>query len=158
MKNYKGNMLLIELVIVLLFFSLSQVAVVQVFAGAQRKAADSRVLYGALMAAEDVAERLCREPEPDAALTELGFMGENGIYILCDEAGYDLYVSLHRLQQPAGQLITANLTARQGERELFSLPSAYYLPEAPEAEPIAAGGLSDGLFTAGISMAEREGP
>ena len=34
MKNYKGNMLLIELVIAILFFSLSQVAIVQVFAAA----------------------------------------------------------------------------------------------------------------------------
>ena len=118
MKNYKGNMLLIELVIAILFFSLSQVAIVQVFAAAQQKASDSRALHAALMAAEDVAERLSREDEPEAALLGMGFMDKDGGFVLSGGAG---------------ELISATVSARREDVELLALPCAYYVAE--EARP-----------------------
>lgn len=133
MKNYKGNMLLIELVIAILFFSLSQVAIVQVFAAAQQKASDSRALHAALMAAEDVAERLSREDEPEAALLGMGFMDKDGGFVLSGGAGFDLYVSVTRTRGGAGELISATVSARRKDVELLALPCAYYVAE--EARP-----------------------
>ena len=51
MKNYKGNSLLIELIIVLLFFALSQTVVVSMFAAAHDKAEHSVMLSSALTSA-----------------------------------------------------------------------------------------------------------
>lgn len=133
MRRYRGNMLLIELVITLLFFSLSMMVIMQVFATAQQKASDSRLVSRALMRATDVAERLSREEHPDALMKRLGFMGADGRYALSDEAGYDICVTLALQEQPAGMLRSATVEARQGERLLVALPSAYYVPKEASA-------------------------
>ncbi|MEG0741253.1 MAG: hypothetical protein RSB91_03965 [Clostridia bacterium] len=133
MKNSKGNMLLIELIIAILFFSLSQVVIVQVFATAQQKTVESKLLKTALAQAEDVAEQLSLTATPDELLLRLGFMGADGYYVLTNAAGFDLYVTLQRLSQPAGQLRTATITVRSDARELFTFPCACYLPK--EAQP-----------------------
>ncbi|MEF9880200.1 MAG: hypothetical protein RR653_00725 [Clostridia bacterium] len=133
MKNYKGNMLLVELVIAILFFSLSQVVIMQVFATSQQMANESKLLHKALNVSEDVAEQLSGESQPDAMLLSLGFMGGNGSYILADPAGFDLHVDLTRLEQPAGQMIRATLSVRREQQLLFSFPSAYYI--AKEVQP-----------------------
>ena len=131
MRRYKGNMLLIELVITLLFFSLSMVVIMQVFTTAQLKTRESGTLSVALAKAEDVAEQLSRETNPDALLMRIGFMGNNGSYVYSDPSGYDLYVTLGVSDQEAGRLYTARLTASDDGTELFTLPVAYY--DAKEA-------------------------
>ncbi|MEG2208846.1 MAG: hypothetical protein RR065_12120, partial [Clostridia bacterium] len=88
MKNSKGNMLLIELIIAILFFSLSQVVIVQVFATAQQKTVESKLLKTALAQAEDVAEQLSLTATPDELLLRLGFMGADGYYVLTNAAGF----------------------------------------------------------------------
>jgi len=127
MKNYKGNMLLIELVIVILFFSLSQVVLVQVFAAAQRKAVDCERLNDALLEMQDLAEQLTGSTDPEAVLTQAGFVAEGRIYTLHTDVGIGYSAALSRLNQPAGQLVMVQLTARQAEKELFSLPAIHYI-------------------------------
>jgi len=127
MKNYKGNMLLIELVIVILFFSLSQVVLVQVFAGAQRKAINCERLNSALLEMQDLAERLSRRPDPEAVLSQAGFTAGDGVYTLHTDIGIDYSAELSRLSQQSGQLIRVQLTARQAEKELFTLPAIHYV-------------------------------
>lgn len=128
MNRYRGNMLLLELIFTLLVFSLSMTVILQVFATAQQKSNDSKLLSGALTRARDVAERLAREEHPDTLLLELGFMGGDGEYIYSYTEGYDLSVSLKREARKCGQLISASLTAQRDDKELFSLPAAFYLP------------------------------
>lgn len=126
MKNYKGNMLLIELVIVILFFSLSQVIIVQVFAASQQKATESRIAHAAMMAAQDVAERLVGENKPGQALEGMGFTRTEDFYMRDNGDGFQLNVSLRALEQPAGTLYSATVNAMRDGVELLSLPSVYY--------------------------------
>lgn len=126
MKHYRGNMLLIELVIVLLFFSLSQVVVVQVFAAAQKKAVDSRITHAALTMAQDVAERLSCVDEPEGLLNELGFAECDEAYVLTDGGGFELCAQVARTGQSAGVLKTVTLTATRGGEVLFAFPCATY--------------------------------
>lgn len=126
MKHYRGNMLLIELVIVLLFFSLSQVIVVQVFAAAQKKTADSGVAYTALTLAQDVAERLSCTDDPQELLKEMGFAGQGTKFVLEAQQGYILTAEITKLEQPAGILRTVMLTATRNGEVLFAFPSTNY--------------------------------
>lgn len=126
MKSYKGNMLLIELVIVILFFSLSQLIIVQVFASSQQKAAESRVAHAAMMAAQEVAERLVGETAPGQALENMGFVHAGEVYALDRDDDFQLNVSLRALEQPAGTLHSATVSAMRDGVELLSLPSVYY--------------------------------
>lgn len=133
MKQYKGNILLVELMIVILFFSLSQLVVVRLFLSAHEKATDARILSAALLCGEDVAERLAGEPNPDGALLGMGFMGGNGSYVRSDSDGFDLLVNLKRETGAAGDLIRSTVTAQANGKELFALSGAYYA--AKEATP-----------------------
>lgn len=133
MRNYKGNMLLLELIIVILFFSLGQLVVVRLFAGAHEKAENSVLLADALLCCEDVAERLRTEDDPDGALLAMGFAGSSGQYVLSREEGFDVSVHLSRRKGPSGELLQAEVAARAKGRELLSLPAARYL--AKEGEP-----------------------
>lgn len=133
MKNYKGNMLLIELIIVILFFSLSQLVVVRLFAAANEKALGSAKLSSALCYVEDIAERLSQESNPDAALLRLGFVGGDGRYVISSQQGYDVQAVIQQTSQPAGDMLQTTLTAQAEGQTLLSLPVACYLPK--EAQP-----------------------
>ena len=130
-RNYKGNMLLIELVLVLIFFSLSQAVVLQAFALAQQKTADSRATNAALSMAQDVAEVVSAAERPDAALLSLRFAGEDGRYVYVDENGFDLYADVQREDAAGGVLYTVSLRAERAGRVLFTFPAARYAEVSP---------------------------
>lgn len=129
MKKYQGNILLIELLIVILFFSLSQVIMVRVFASAHEKSHESVQLRHALMACQDVAEQLSVSEEPSALLLSQDFSGGDGSYFRCDEHGFDLYVYCQREENPAGTLLSSTVTARKDDTEILSLPVSLYVPK-----------------------------
>lgn len=129
MKRYQGNILLIELLIVILFFSLSQVVMVRVFASAHEKSHNSVQLRHALMACQDVAEQLSVSEEPDALLLRMDFNGEDGTYFRCDENGFDVYVHCQREDTAAGTLLTSTVTAQKENREILTLPVSLYVPK-----------------------------
>lgn len=129
MKNYKGNTLLIELIIVLLFFALSQTVVVSMFAASHEKAERSSLLSASLMFSESLAERLSTEEKPDAALLEMGFAGGEGEYAYTDSRGFDVEVSMRREEKPAGEMLYITITASGNGEELVTLPVQQYLPK-----------------------------
>ena len=129
MKRYQGNILLIELLIVILFFSLSQVVMVRVFASAHQKSHDSVQLRHAMMACEDIAEQLSVSEDPDLLLMQLDFTGEDGSYFRCDEHGFDLYVQHHREETEAGTLLSSTVTAQKDDKEILSLPVSLSVPK-----------------------------
>ena len=132
MKRYQGNILLIELLIVILFFSLSQVLMVRVFASAHTKSYESVQLRRALMTCEDLAEQLSISEEPDALLLHQGFNGQDGSYVYTSEHGFDVYVLCHREEKPAGTLLSSTITAQKDENVIISLPVSLYVPKEGE--------------------------
>ncbi len=127
-------MLLIELVIVILFFALSQVVLVQVFAEAQRKTINSGKLNDSLLYMQDVAELLSDNPDPDTMLMTLGFSGRDGVYVYSNKEGIDFYANIQRLSQPSGQLLTVELSVKKANEVLFTLPSVRYFPTEVQHE------------------------
>jgi len=108
MRNHRGNMLLTELTIVLLFFAIVQAIVLQVFAKAHLMNRDAEILNNALLRAEDITETLAVSPSAEAALLALGFLLKDGTY------------------KPAGMLTQVELTAWQGDKKLFTIPALRY--------------------------------
>lgn len=126
MRNYRGNTLLVELVIVILFFTLSVSIVLQVFARAQTLNRDADVLNHALMQAENTAETLSVSTRPEDVLQSLGYARrENGFEAVAD--GYRISATVNRFTQPSGELITVALQGWQGDKLLFTLPAVRYL-------------------------------
>ena len=125
MKNYKGNMVLIELIIAVFFFALSQAVILQVFAASQKANTNSIQLSRALFCAQDAAESLSSSDDPEQVLLDLGFQKADGAYQLTEE-GFSVRATILREELASGSLVTVTLTGLQQDTELFSFPAASY--------------------------------
>ena len=126
MRSYKGNTLLIELVIGILFFALSQMIILQVFAKAQSINQLSAITNSALTSAENTAETLTVSADPEQALRQLGYTPTNSGYETVQEGAYRITATVSRLTQPSGLLTTVTLSAYRGNQRLFTLPAVRY--------------------------------
>ena len=126
MRNHRGNMLLTELIIVLLFFAIVQAVVLQVFAKAHLMNRDAQVLNNALMRAENITETLAVSKNAESALLAMGFFIKNGCYEAPEQDGSHLTAALVITAKPAGMLTMVELTAWQGEKKLFTIPALRY--------------------------------
>lgn len=132
MKRYQGNTVLMELIIVILFFSLSMVIVMPIFSGAQERTSESRLINHALNMAQNAAEALSAVDDTEKALTDLGFVKQEDEYQLTSDRGYTLTAVFHKLSQPAGALTQMTIVADKGEKTLFTIPVSRYVSKEGE--------------------------
>lgn len=133
-RRYRGSVVLVELIIVILFFALSQVVVLQVFAAAQEKTTANAARSTAVLAVQDTMECLSVSDDAEGTLLRLGYERDGEVYRRTEAHGVTLTATLNRLTQPAGVLTQVTVTAVRGEEELFSFPSLHYQP-LTEATP-----------------------
>ena len=124
----RANALLVELLLVILFFMLSATTIVELFAGAKHKTVQARATSEAIMEAQNIADDLYGADDPDAVLKELGFSGADGVWTL-EETEYTLTVLQKEEETEAGILRTFTVFATGDGKDLFSLPSTRYLPK-----------------------------
>ena len=121
----RSNALLVELLIVVMFFMLSSTVLLQVFSTARGQSTLSGKLTQALNAAQSMADRLYAAKDPESALTEMGCIQEESLWRLPGD-DFDLTVSLTREHQPFGELLRYQVRAVSGEDTLIDLPGARY--------------------------------
>ncbi|MBR4234821.1 MAG: hypothetical protein IKR85_02015 [Clostridia bacterium] len=128
MKSHnRSNALLVELLIVVMFFMLSSTVLLRVFAASRTLSDKAAVSTRALNRAQNIAEMLYSGKEPD----ELdGFSGENDFWS-AEFEGYSLCVSVSEEITDAGSLRNYAVSGTIGAETLFTLPVARYT----EAEP-----------------------
>jgi hypothetical protein len=122
--NHKA--LLAELLVVVLFFTLSQIVILQVFTKAEQINRNTQIRNHALIQAENAVETLAVSDDAEQALVALGFVLDGSAYTLTSLEGYRLQAKISYLKQPAGNFITVELKAYQQEKELFTLPVVRY--------------------------------
>ena len=132
-KNH-SHVLLVEIMIAVLFFMLSAVVLVQVFAGARNITVRSDAETRALSEAQNVADVICAAPDPEAQMEEMGFSAAHGVWTR-DDGDYSLYVRGAFVPTEAGALWQGEVTAyykKRGEdsirkdEALFTLPCVTY--------------------------------
>ncbi|HPS82273.1 MAG TPA: hypothetical protein PLP25_10510 [Candidatus Limiplasma sp.] len=123
MRHEKGNILLVELLIVILFFTLSQVIVLQAFVKAQQLNREAGITNLALLRAEDTAETLAVS---DNAEESLGFTATDGLFQAESEDGYRITAEITHFTQTTGVLTTVTVKAFRDMTELFALPAVRY--------------------------------
>ena len=69
----RSNALLVELLIVVMFFMLSSTVLLELYATSRNQSARAGALTQALNEAQNVADRLYTAQDADAALAEMGF-------------------------------------------------------------------------------------
>lgn len=132
MNGGKRNAMLIELIIVILFFSISVSIVMQLFVASSIRSNQSQFDTAALFYAEDIAEQFAASDLPAADfLEDAGFAFASEAYtkaVDMDGAALVLRAECDSEDTGAGVLDSMLLTAHDGEREALVLPLRRYLP------------------------------
>ena len=124
-QNGRVNSLLVELLIVVLFFMLAATTLMEIFGAAKQNSTRAGVNSAALLQAQNMAERLYAADDMEAELTALGFVrGRGGWRLPCGE--YDMIATYHNEPASAGVLREAELSAVYQGEVLFSLPATRY--------------------------------
>lgn len=129
--RYKGNLVLLELLIALAFFAVSAVIGAGVLARSYAVGRDSRRAADAMFIAQAWAERIAESGDPEALLAA-SFEKLGGGYRL-EEDGYRVEASLTAEAAGAGTLYDVFLTVSREGEALMTLPASRYVPgEVPE--------------------------
>ena len=124
----RANALLVELLLVILFFMLGATTLVELFANAKHRTIQARATNTAIMEAQNIADDLYGTDDPDAVLKALGFSEADGVWTL-EEDEYTLKVTQQEEVAEAGVLRTFTVSATGDGADLFSLPSTRYVPK-----------------------------
>ncbi len=127
-EGHRANALLVELLLVILFFMLSASTLVELFAGAKHKTIQARATNTAVMEAENLADDLYRAEDPEALLQDYGFTRQDESWIL-EKEEYTLTVTGREEAAEAGTLRIFTIAGSGDGKDLFALPSARYLPK-----------------------------
>lgn len=125
----RSNALLVELLIVVMFFMLSSTVLLQVFMTARSQSIRAGVITEALNEAQGAADRLYAAGNADAALAalrEMGFDFDAAGGSRLDRGDYTLLVHRDTEDRKAGLMHRYTVSAYQGEELLFTLPAARF--------------------------------
>lgn len=129
-RHNRSNALLVELLIVIMFFMLSATILLRVFAASRLQSDKAGLLGEALTRAQNVAEQLYAAEDGEKALSEMAFVPFGDGWTL-EADGYTLSVMPTSEQTAAGQLLNYAVQAVSGEETLFTLPVSRYVEAQP---------------------------
>ena len=126
----RSNALLVELLIVVMFFMLSSTVLLELYATSRNQSVRAGALTQALNEAQNVADRLYTAKDADAALAEMGFEKAGEIWTKQGEACV-LKVTSSAETTGAGTLLRQQVSAVQDDETYFTLPVARYQEVQP---------------------------
>lgn len=127
-KHGTANILLVELVLVILFFMLCMPTIVKTFGDARLKSIYAQASNEAMMQAENMEARLADAEDAAAELEKSGFVREGDAWVLRAEH-YTLTAAPSEEKTEAGVLRTVLFSAKtSGGRDMFELPAVKYIP------------------------------
>lgn len=133
MKNgSRANALLMELLIVILFFMFAAMTLVQIFGMSRSRSRQAMAANDAMLEAQNTAETLYDAEDTESVLTEMGFT-RNGEAWTLENGEYTLVVTEMLEDTKAGVLRSTRVDAVYGEETVISLPATRYLEK--EAAP-----------------------
>jgi len=125
----KGHAIIIELIIIILFFSLSSVVIVRLFAAAHQLSTQSTASTQLLLTAQSWADQLLSEDDFSIFLSENGWSDEENGLSLAVDGGTLKVTGLREEEGLNGKLTSCEISACLDEQEIFTLPVARYRPE-----------------------------
>ena len=130
-QNNRTNMLLVELMIVILFFALSLSVLIRMLSGARKLSDMAGAETRALSEAQNVAEELKAAIDPEEYLLTNGFLLTSGAYER-EADGYTVSVVSDTFQETeAGVLAEYEVAALYKGETLFTLAVSRYAEVTP---------------------------
>ena len=129
-SRQRSNALLLELLIVVMFFMLAASVLLRVFATARSQSVRAERITLAANAAQNLADSLYAARDPEDCLRQAGFTREQDLWVLPGE-DFDLRVTATEEAYPAGVWRRQQITALWQEDLLLTLPCARYAEVTP---------------------------
>ena len=127
-RNNQTNALLVELLIVILFFMLGSVILIRVFGKAYQMTSSAEASAEAMVEAQSTADILYAAFGSVEELERMGFApesGEDGIWRRTGDQ-YDLRVTIRDEERPVGVMRQMKVEALKNEEVLITLPCSRY--------------------------------
>ena len=121
--------LLIELLIVLLFFMIAATVLLQLFSTARNMSERAELLAEATNEVQNLAEQLYAASDPQQTLQDLGFAEDSGLWQR-EDTRWTLRIQMDPEETEAGLLRRGEITVLSGEETLLALPWTRYEEEA----------------------------
>ena len=126
----RSNALLVELLIVVMFFMLSSTVLLQVFSTARNQSRRAELMTQALTTTQNVADELYIASDMESKLADLGFeKGEAGWISSSEE--YDILVTGDENEGKQGEVLHFQVQAVLDNEPLLTLPVARYQEVRP---------------------------
>ncbi|MBQ9300906.1 MAG: hypothetical protein IJ214_10380 [Clostridia bacterium] len=126
----RSNALLVELLIVVMFFMLAATVLLQVFSTASDQGRKAGRITRALDSAQNVAERLYAAAAPETALVEMGFVRHADVWTR-DEGDYTIEAVSETQDRPYGVWYQQEVRVEMAGEELLTLPCSRYEEARP---------------------------
>ena len=146
-KRRPINLFFTELILALLFFSISGAVILKVFASADRRSRANAEKENAMICAQSIAETYSELGNADEALMTVfsqtcEFDEENGLYIMkldnycrpAADGSITMSAAEEREKTASGELSELTVTFSNDEKELFSLVCSAYRSDGGEAD------------------------
>lgn len=126
MKVNHMNALLVEIMMAVLFFALSATVILELFMAGHGLSTQAEIIGAATQQAQYLCEEIYAADDVQAMLADRGFEAQStGWHKCCGD--YVLLVKQNRQSLPAGEIITAEITAVQDEDIIVTLPCTRYV-------------------------------
>ena len=126
-EGHRANALLIELLLVIFFFMLGAMILVQVLADARSKSIQASKTNLALVEAQNLAEDIYASGNPAGMLEQNGFTAADGTWRI-EKDGYIMTVHDESEDTETGVLRTYRINVEANGKQLLSLPSTRFIP------------------------------
>lgn len=130
MKGSRSNALLVELLIVVMFFMLSATVLLQVFTTARNQSRRAELMTQALTSTQNVADRLYTASDLSAELKAMGFSATDDGWEM-EEGEYTVSVTGIENEGKPGEILRLQVQAAEGGEPLVTLPVARYQEVRP---------------------------
>ncbi len=126
----RSNALLVELLIVVMFFMLASTILLRVFVSSRQQSGRSEMLTRSLAEAQNVADLLYAAGDPEELLGSLGFTREDALWVRMDE-NYRIEALIAEEKEAAGTFRRQTVQVSANGETLFSLPCSRWLEVNP---------------------------
>ena len=124
----RANALLVELMIVIFFFMIASMTLVELFASSKLKSMEAKALNDSMLETQNIADELYGSENAEKTLTALGFQNENNVWTL-EYDGYTIRVTHREEETESGILDTYDAASYLKDKQLLSLPSTRFYPK-----------------------------
>lgn len=121
----RSNALLVELLIVIMFFMLASTLLMEVYAKSHSLSMKAEAIAEAVVDVQNVADSLYLSEEPDQLLASMGFVEQDGVYVLPRDS-YEMRVTVGEEALATGTMHLREVQVIYENEPMITLPVNHF--------------------------------